>query len=113
MANKRRLKKEIAYICGDAASQCILAGELFEKADRDALSQSIIKLAMLQGKTMRLVNISFDKAPRDFETIADYHRGRHEYFRTAYTKLREKFNTELRGILHEMNEAVPRDEKDK
>ena len=37
MANKRDLKKQIRYICGDLAAECLIAGEYVDGIDRKSM----------------------------------------------------------------------------
>ena len=107
MANKRTLKKHVAYVCGDLAAECIVASHLIKGADAEALRNLVLKIAILQNDTIRKVNISFDKTPRDFEDAGKYNAAHRRYFATAYTKLMEGFNAAVRSIVDEMNKALP------
>lgn len=111
MANKRNLKKHVSYACGDIAAECIVASHLIKGADSAALESLVMKIALLQDATIRKVNIAFDKTPGSFEDVKIYNAARRKYFRTAYGKLIETFNAEIRGIVDEMNKAIPHGQK--
>ena len=87
MANKRILKKQINYACIDMGANCIVAS--------------------VQTKTLKNINIAFDKAPRDFDSINEYKKERRQYFAKAYASLRENFNKEVEEIVKDMNAALP------
>ncbi len=38
MANRRQLKKQIRYICGDVAAECAMAKYLIDGVNRETLS---------------------------------------------------------------------------
>jgi hypothetical protein len=48
MANKRDLKKEIKYVCGDLAAECLLAKNYVKGVDAKAMKEIITKIADLQ-----------------------------------------------------------------
>lgn len=108
MANKRNLKKQIRYICGDIAGECLLAKTLIPGVDNDAMTDVIVKTADLQATALRRTNISFDKSPRDFDNISEYRAAKSKYYRQAYHKLSEGFNNQILSVVKEMNAAMPK-----
>lgn len=112
MANKRDLKKQIRYICGDIAAECLIAGEYVDGVDRKAMREIVRKIAILQQNALQGCSFSFDKVPSDFENLKEYHAARKAYFKKAYDTLREKFNKRVLEIVKEMNAAVPKAVKD-
>lgn len=108
MSNKRQLKKHIAYVCGELAAECIVASNLIKGVDTPAMEKLVVKIAVLQNSTMRHVNVAFDKAPRDFENAAAYHKARNAYYRAAYGSLLESFRKSVAEIVNEMNAALPK-----
>jgi hypothetical protein len=110
MASKRSLKKQIRYICGDIAAECITTTYLIPQVDKQQLDNAVVKVAQLQAATLAKANISFDKAPRDFDSKADYAKARKEYFAKAYKSLTDHFNKEVEEIVKEMNKALPKKE---
>lgn len=108
MANKRLLKKQIKMICGDLAAESITAMHLIPNADKDKFKDVVIKVATLQTNTLECTNIAFDKTPRQFNSLAEYRKAHREYFKKAYTSMKESFNKEVETILHEMNSALPK-----
>ena len=106
MKSKRDLKKQIRYICGDLVGECMLISEICPAEKDEAISKLIVKLAVLQESTLKKVNFSFDKSPRDFENLHEYHKARKAYNREAYTALHNQFNEQLKEIVHEMNDIA-------
>lgn len=108
MANKRSLKKQIRYICGDIAGECITTSHLIPNVDRELLDNLVIKAAQLQSSTLNKTNISFEKTPHDFETKAEYTKARRAYFAAAYKSLTDHFNKQVEEIVSDMNKALPK-----
>lgn len=107
MANKRILKKQIQYVCGDIAAECLFASEYIPGIDAQKMEQVVCKVALLQQKTITKSNFSFDKAPRDFENKAEYNKARRAYYAEAYNSLKQSFNNEILEIVKEMNSLLP------
>ena len=97
MANKRDLKKQISYICGDIATECLIAAEYVKGINKDE---------------MKNVSFAFDKVPGDFSSRNEYKKARAAYFKKAFAAHREKFNTRIQEIVKEMNAALPQEAKD-
>ncbi len=112
MANKRELKKEIRYVCGDLAAECLLAKNFVEGVDEKAMTEIILKIADLQISALNNVTFAFDKLPADFENGYAYRKARAAYFKTAFRSLRGKFYDKVNAIVKEMNAAVPQAVKD-
>lgn len=107
MANKRDLKKQIRYICGEVAFECIMTREFVEGVDPKVLNDLVIKIADLQQHSLKNATFSFDKAPRDFESKHDYHKAASAYFHNAYKVFYAEFNKQLQAIVTDLNEAIP------
>lgn len=112
MANKRELKKEIQYVCGDIAAECLITKNFVKGVDKEKLNDVVGKVADLQISALDAVSFSFDKLPKDFENGAAYRKARYAYFRKAYKALREKFYAKLNELVKEMNAAIPQEVKD-
>lgn len=112
MANKRDLKKEIKYVCGDLAAECILAKNFIKGVDSKAMTAAIGEIASLQTAALSNVSFSFDKYPSDFPTGRAYHKARREYYAEAYKVLRDKFYDKVQEIVKQMNAALPQAVKD-
>lgn len=112
MANKRDLKKEIQYVCGDIAAECLIAKNFVKGVDKEKLNNIVGKVADLQISALDAVSFSFDKLPKDFENGAAYNKARYTYFRKAYTTLREKFYAKINELVKEMNSALPAEVKE-
>lgn len=112
MANKRKLKKEIRYICGDLALETILTAEYIPGANISKLNELVAKIAALQEHALKLTSFTFDKSPREFENRAEYRKALAAYHTAAYAKFREDFNNQLSEIVKELNAAIPREQRD-
>jgi hypothetical protein len=112
MAKKRDLKKEIQYVCGDLAAECLLAKNFVKGVNRDAMTEIIGKIADLQISAVNKVTISFDHTVRSFENRAAYKKARAAYFHAAYKALRTKFYDNVNALVKEMNAAIPQEVKD-
>lgn len=112
MANKRNLKKQVRYICGDIATECMLASTCIDGVDAKEMGRIVAEIAHLQEVALSSVSFSFDKVRSDFASKADYRKARSTYNRKAFTALREKFNNRIREIVKEMNAALPQAAKD-
>lgn len=109
MSNKRQLKKRIYSICGDLASDAIIASVLFKEVDRERINEIVNDIAELQGDAISKVSFSFDKAPRDFENRAEYRKARHKYYAAAYARLNKQFLDRAIEIVKLLNDVVPED----
>ena len=109
MSSKRNLKKQIRYACGDIAGECIISSMVDERIDRKQMEAVVIKVAELQTSCLEKTNITFDKTPKDFDSIVDYRKAHRHYFAKAFASLRETFNKSVEEIVKEMNKALPKD----
>jgi hypothetical protein len=112
MAKKRNLKKEIQYVCGDLAAECLLSKNFVKGVDANAMSDIITKVADLQISAVNNVTFCYDKFPRDFEHRGAYRKARRIYYHKAYNSLREKFYEKVNELVKEMNAALPQEVKD-
>lgn len=107
MATKRQLKKYVRNTCGALASEIILAHVAFPAIDGNKVSEIVTEIASLQCSAIARVGISYDKAPRDFESKNEYRKDRRAYFATAYNKLVADFNNDVLALVKKMNAALP------
>lgn len=105
--NRRSLKKNIRYTCGDIAGECIFASHVIPGINNNIINQAIIDAAMLQTSTLRRISVQFDKTPSDFESLHLYNKARRDYFSKAFRSLRADFNSQLQSIVNKMNSALP------
>ncbi len=91
MANKRQLKKRISYVCGEIASEILLAYYIVKDIDRAAVDKIVCDVAELQADTIARVSFSFDKVAKDFTDRKAYNAARAKYNAQAYGKLRAEF----------------------
>lgn len=111
MANKRDLKKQIRYICGDIAAECMIAAEYVKGVDAQAMSKIVSEVAQLQTAALSNSSFGFDKVESDYENRAAYLKAKKAYYKKAYSALRDKFNTKIQEVVKEMNAALPQEVK--
>ena len=112
MANKRTLKKQIRYACGDLAAECIIAMNCVEGINVDKMQEIVFEIASLQSISLRRVTFIFDKGKKDFESTHEYSVSRAKYFKYAYAKLRNDFGQKVLEIVSSMNALLPQSQKD-
>ncbi len=112
MANKRVLKKQIKYACGDLAGECVLAINFVEGIDVEKMQDVILEIATLQTTTIKRVSFSFDKAVADFDSAHAYSVAKTKYFKQAYNTLRADFDQKVQEIVKSMNALLPQAQKD-
>lgn len=111
MANKRILKKQIKYICGEVAFQCIITRECFN-GNSEKLNELVITTADLQEKTLKNVTFSFDKTAKAFSNRAEYNKAASTYFKQAYGVLHKEFNGQIQEILKQLNAEMPAEQRE-
>ncbi|MCC8072067.1 MAG: hypothetical protein LIO90_09725 [Bacteroidales bacterium] len=107
MADKRTLKKQIRFVCGDLAAECSMARHIIPGIDREKMADVIRKIAELQTTSLARATFAFDKTPADFASLREFKAARHAYYKAAYDQLKEQFNNEVEKIVHMMNAALP------
>lgn len=112
MANKRNLKKQIKYACGEVALEIILTRECVADTDIQALNDLIIRTAELQEKSIKNATFSFDRTPVDFDSKAEYHKAARTYFHLAYKRFHEEFNKSIQKIVDDLNKAIPQSQRE-
>lgn len=112
MANLRNLKKEVRYVCGDLAAECLLAKTFINGADKKILTEAVRQIAHLQESALDKVHFSFDHKPGDFATSRAFTAARSAYYHKAYRSFREKFYAQVNEIVHLMNTSLPKPAKE-
>lgn len=112
MANKRDLKKQIRYICGDIAVDALMIRDFIKDADKEKLESLVVRIADLQQNTLRNATFAFDRTRRSFDSNYAYRKAAKAYYRQAYTKLREEFNKQIFAAVKTLNEAVPASQRE-
>ncbi len=112
MANKRILKKQIKYICGEVALQCIITRECFSSSNSEKLNELVIVTADLQEKTLKNVTFAFDKTAKAFSNRAEYNKAATAYFKQAYNVLHKEFNGQIQEILKQLNAEMPAEQRE-
>lgn len=112
MANKRNLKKQIKYICGDLAGECIVAKHFIPGIDEAKMNEVAFEIASLQTTSIMRVSFSFDKVVADYESKKAYNIAKSKYFAEAYKKLISDFNQGVQSIVSKMNHALPAEQKE-
>lgn len=112
MSSKRKLKKNVRYVCGDIAAECIIAKNVVPGIDSKVMSDLVIKIAQLQQSTLRRISFNFDKVESDYESKKEYNKACGEYMKRAYRTLKIEFNKQVDEIVKEMNKALPQTQKE-
>lgn len=112
MANKRQLKKQIRYTCGDMAAELLCARACYDGFDDAKVSEIVGKIATLQVELLKNASFGFDKNQKSFENAAAYNKARKAYFHNAYGNLRAELTEGVENIVKEMNAAMPQAVKD-
>lgn len=112
MSSKRVLKKEIRRVCGNLASECILAQEAFPSIDKEKMHQVVVQIATLQEHALQRVSAGFDRAKLSFDSGREYRAARHAYYQKAFADIKEEFNSRVAEIVKEMNALLPQEVKD-
>lgn len=112
MANKRDLKKQVKKICGNMATECLIAAQYVKGVEPKKMYAIVNKLAELQSHALTNISFDFDKVPSEFASMQEYRKAKESYFKQAYTAFREKFNGRIQEIVKEMNAALPQEVKD-
>ncbi len=103
MANKRVLKKQIKYICGDLAAECILASKTIPNIDSEKMYNLIYDVAELQTNTLQRTSFGFDKSAKDFSSNKEYKKARNKYYTMAFRTMSKDFNEKVADIVKGMN----------
>lgn len=112
MANKRELKKQIKYVCGELAGECIVARDLIPGMDFDKMNDIIVMVAELQASSLDRVNFAFDKTKKEFSTAKEYNLAKGKYNSAAYSTLRSDFNKKVEEIVKAMNAQLSDEQKE-
>lgn len=112
MSNKRILKKQIKYACGDLAGECIYAIHFVEGIDVAKMQDVIFEIASLQTTTLKRATFSYDKISKEFVSRKEYLLARSKYNKVAYAKLRTNFKEKVLEIVKSMNSLLPQAQKD-
>ena len=112
MANKRDLKKEIRYTCGDIAVECMATADYVADIDLKKLGEIIEHTANLQVNALKNATFSFDKTPGDFDNTKEYHKAASAYYKKAYKAFRDDFGKELQTIVDSMNSLFKAEKTD-
>ncbi|MBO4995461.1 MAG: hypothetical protein J6C78_05790 [Muribaculaceae bacterium] len=112
MANKRNLKKQIKYICGDLAVESAISIHTVQDIDVEKMKKVISDVAELQVSTLKKCSFSFDKVAKNYNSRAEYNKSKSAYFKAAYDKLVSSFNNSVKSIVKQMNEALPAAQKE-
>lgn len=113
MANKRNLKKSIAYACADIAGECIFAQQNFEGIDLDKMDEVIVRTALLQDSATKKVSVDFDKTPKEFKANkSEYRKARRVYFKSVEKAIVKYVRDEVEEIVKTMNSLLPEAQKE-
>lgn len=110
--NKRQLKKAINGLCGSLACDCVMVTSCMAEADNDKVGNLVIDIARAQTKALKRASVSFDKTPRDFANMKEYHKARRTYFSKAYAQLRKDLSSDLNAVVAQVNGMLTPAEKE-
>lgn len=111
MASLRSLRKNIRFVCGELAAECLIARNYLEGVDAEEFGKIIVKVAHLQEEALQKLNISFDKGQKEFANAAEYAKAKTAYFKKAYNQLADDFNAKVKELVNEMNAAAHNQER--
>ncbi len=111
MASKRILKKSIHKVCGDIATECRIACEVYDDMDKARMAQIIRKVAELQIQALKRVSIVFDKSAIAFGSKQEYTAARRKYFKQSFHANISAFNQGVLDIISEMNATLTPQQK--
>lgn len=109
---KRQLKKSINGLCGALACDCVIAADCMSNANEDKVNSLIVDLAKAQTKALKRVSVSFDKAPKEFANLKEYHKARRDYYAKAYAQLRKDLSADINAVVAEVNAMLTPAEKE-
>ena len=111
MSNKRDIKKQIAYTCGELAAATLYMRDYVEGVDTAKANAIIGRIADLQCNIKDECSFAFDKAPRDYENKRAYRKALRTYTHAAFNKIHTDFNKRVAEIVKDMNALVPADQR--
>ena len=107
MSSKRKLKKQIFFICNDLAFECLVARDLVPGFDFEKMTDLAYEAANLMTSTVRRIDVDFDRSRSSFDKPQEYNKAKKAYFKEAYTKLIEDFNAQVAALVKKMNAEMP------
>lgn len=111
MSSLRSFRKNIRFVCGELAAECLIARNFIKGVDAEEFGKIVVEVAKLQEEALARVNITFDKSRKDFENAADYAKARKAYLANAYNHLADNFNAKVRELIARMNAAAHNKER--
>lgn len=112
MANKRDLKKQIHYVCGELALTCIFTRDCIPGVNRKEIDDLIVEVATLQSNALEHLDFSFDKARKDFPNPADFNKAKAAYERKAYKSFTDEFNAKIAEIVKSLNTHLTAEQRE-
>ena len=104
-SNKRLLKKEIRMICGSLAGECVIAKITVPGINPEKINEIIYEIAALQQNALQRTNFDFPQTEKSFANAQEYHKARHDYFKS-------ELHHHVESIVKKMNEALPAEQKE-
>ena len=92
MSSKRSTKKQIRYVCGALAAECILAKTFIPGVKADDMATIVIEIAKLQSASLKKASIAENK--------------------TAFHAVTADFNKNVSEIVKKMNSVLPQEQKE-
>lgn len=109
MASKRDFKKYVEAVGSSACGAMVEAYGMYEKADRQAIADSIKKTISAVENARDHSNIYFDKGYRAFPDKKAYSKAKKDFFKKLFAKVNSDFKKELNAALKTFNGALPKE----
>lgn len=110
--NKRQLKKSINGLCGSLACDVVVAADCMTNANDDKIATLVTDIARAQSKALKRASVAFDKTPKEFANLREYHKARHDYYAKVYAQLRTDFSADLNAVVAQVNAMLTPAEKE-
>lgn len=112
MANKREFKKYVTEVSGALVTDMMATSYAFEKADKDAVDNAIIKLLQAREEALIKTNVKFDKTQKAFESRHAYNAAKRKFYTELFNKVNVDFGKVVAESVKVFNTAFPQDVKD-
>ena len=104
MANKRQFKDAIRRACGDIATVCFCEMDAQGGKNEDKWVEVVIDAALLQDSAVRMVNPSFGKKVKEFESPAAYRKAKRAFFKANQVAVAEYIKNHVEEFTKRINE---------
>lgn len=112
MANKREFKKYAEALGASVCEAMMLAYYNQKDVDKKAIEKAIAQVLGATAAAKSNANVTFDKGPKAFDSLADYSKAKKAFFKQLFNKINDDFNKEINAALKTFNAAIPQRVKD-